>query len=253
MVTQVTVNFWAHAREIPWINQVAIALCKLVVDLEKEDNAVGFLGETLDCKAPTVLLEMKQTGLIKRVIEALGLDDGYAKGKYTPPEAQLLVKDADGEEAHSRFSYSSVIGMPLYLSGHTCPNIAYAMNCCTTYKFCSKHSHKLALKCIGQYLKQMPDHGMVMNPSTELCKIDAISMLTLQECTGMMSLLFAINAMALNIIDWGQISLNMTSSRRYCPDNAIDDLFSVIRKGTTPFAAQSWMLLSIPLGVGFPG
>jgi hypothetical protein len=47
---------------------------------------------------------MKQTGLIKRVIEALGLDDGYAKGKYTPAETKPLVKDADGEEAYGGFS-----------------------------------------------------------------------------------------------------------------------------------------------------
>ena len=62
---------------------------------------------------------MKQTGLIKQVTEALGLDDGYSKGKHTPSEAKLLVKDPDGEEAHGRFSYSSNIGMLLYLSGHT--------------------------------------------------------------------------------------------------------------------------------------
>ena len=59
-----------------------------------------------------------------------------------------------------------------YLSGHTRPNIAYAINCCARYMFCPKHSHKLALECIGRYLKQMPDQGMVMNSSTELCKID---------------------------------------------------------------------------------
>jgi hypothetical protein len=67
----------------------------------------------------TGLLEMKQTGLIKQVIEALGLVDGYSKGKHTPSEAKPLVKDLDGEEAHGGFSYSSVVGMLLYMSGHT--------------------------------------------------------------------------------------------------------------------------------------
>jgi len=65
---------------------------------------------------------MKQTGLIKRIIEALGLDDG-AKGKFTPSESKPLVKDINGELASGAFSYSSVVGMLLYLSGHTRPDI----------------------------------------------------------------------------------------------------------------------------------
>ena len=55
--------FWSW--EVPQINQVAMKLRDLDVDLEKEDNAAGFLGVTLDCNASTGLLEMKQTGLIK--------------------------------------------------------------------------------------------------------------------------------------------------------------------------------------------
>jgi hypothetical protein len=104
---------------IPQINGVALKLRKLGLDLEQEDDAAGFLGVTLDCNGPSGLLEMKQTGLIKRVIEALGLDDGYTKGKHTPAESKPLVKDAEGEGVHGGFSYSSVIGMLLYLSGHT--------------------------------------------------------------------------------------------------------------------------------------
>jgi hypothetical protein len=57
------------------------------------------------------------------VIEALGLDDGYTKGKYTTAKAKPLVKDEDGEAANGGFSYASVVGMLLYLSGHTRPDI----------------------------------------------------------------------------------------------------------------------------------
>jgi hypothetical protein len=163
--------FWS--KDVPQINHVAMDLWERGVDLEKVDDAAGFLGVTLDRDLSTGLLEMKQTGLIKRVIEALGLDDGYAKGKPTPAKTKPLVKDAYGEEVHGGFSYSSIVGMLLYLSGHSRPDIAYAVNCCARYMFCPKHSHELALKRIGRYLKQMPVRGMVMNPSTELCQIDA--------------------------------------------------------------------------------
>jgi hypothetical protein len=56
-------------------------LRELGVDLEQEDNAARFLGVTLEQDPETGLLEMKQTGLIKQVIKALGLDNGLVKRK----------------------------------------------------------------------------------------------------------------------------------------------------------------------------
>ena len=78
----------------------------------------------------TGLLEMSQIGLIERVVEGLGLDDGYAFGKHKPAKTKPLVKDEDGVASVEGFSYSSVVGMMLYLSGHTRPDITYAVNCC---------------------------------------------------------------------------------------------------------------------------
>ncbi len=116
MICVVYVNdiiFWS--KDIPQINGVAMQLCKLGVDLEQEEDVAGFLGVTLDRDGPSGLVEMKQTGLIKRVIEALGLDDGYPKGKHTPAESKPLVKDADGEGGYGGFTYSSIVGMLLYI------------------------------------------------------------------------------------------------------------------------------------------
>jgi hypothetical protein len=39
--------------------------------------------------------------------------------------------------------------------------------------FCPKHLHELALECIGHHLKQTSDQGMIMSPSSDVCKIDA--------------------------------------------------------------------------------
>ncbi len=98
----------------------------------------------------TSLLKMKQTGLVKRIIKALGLDDG-AKGKFTPSESKPLVKNVNGDLRSGAFSYSSVVGMLLYLSKHTRPDITFAVNCRACYMFCPKHSHELALKQIGRF------------------------------------------------------------------------------------------------------
>ena len=117
-------------------------------------------------------IELKQTGLIDRIIEALGLDTKLATTKWTPAEAKPLTKDVDGEPPQGSFSYSSVVGMLLYLSGHSRPDIAYAVNCCARYMFNSRLSHEKALKRIGRYLKATRDRGLVMKPTGEL-KVDA--------------------------------------------------------------------------------
>ena len=163
--------FWSKDTED--INSSAMQLRELGVNLEQEDNTAGFLGVTLEWDPETGLLEMKQMGLIKQVIKALGLDDGLVKGKKTPSESKPLVKNINGEAASGAFSYSSVVGILLYLSGHTRPDITFAVNCCAQYMFCPKHLHEYALKCIGHYLKQTSDHGMVTNSSSNVCKIDA--------------------------------------------------------------------------------
>jgi hypothetical protein len=84
--------FWSKVTLL--INDSAMQLRELGVDLKQEDDAVGFLGVTLEQDPETSLLKMKQTGLNKCIIEALGLDDG-AKGKFTPSESKPLVKDVN--------------------------------------------------------------------------------------------------------------------------------------------------------------
>ena len=125
--------FWA--KDEAGIRELAMMLREFGVDLEQEDDAAGFLGVTLECDEITGLMEMKQLGLIDRVIDALGLDDGMATGKFTPAESSPLVKNAEGQLASGAFSYSSVVGLLICLSGHSRPDIAYVVNCCARYMF----------------------------------------------------------------------------------------------------------------------
>ena len=75
--------FWSC--DVANIHRVAMELCKL--------NSAGFVRVKMECNSNTGLLEMKQTGLIERVVEALGLglDDGYARGKHTPAETKPII------------------------------------------------------------------------------------------------------------------------------------------------------------------
>ena len=112
----------------------------------------------------TGLLELKQTGLIDRIIEAMGLDVGTMNGKVTSAQSALIVNGVNGLDTKGDFSYPSMVGMLLYLSGHSRPDIAYAVNCAARYMFCPKRSHEEALKRIGRYLKATRDRGLIMNP-----------------------------------------------------------------------------------------
>ncbi|KAL7460058.1 hypothetical protein ACHAXS_000525 [Conticribra weissflogii] len=151
---------------------VANQLIACGVDLGEEDNAAGFLRVQMTRDPVMGLLELKQTGLIDRAVETLGLDIGTAKSKFTPLKSKPIVKDEDGESLSGDFSYSSVVGMMLYLMGHSRPDIAYAVNCAARYMFCPKHLYEIASKRIGQYLKVTREQGLVLDPLKEL-KIDA--------------------------------------------------------------------------------
>jgi hypothetical protein len=89
-----------------------------------------------------------------------------------PAKAKPLTPDEDGEGPQGSFSYASVVGMLLYLSGHSCPDIAYTVNCCACYMFNPRLSHKKALKRIGRYLKATRDKGLILN-SSKVLKVDA--------------------------------------------------------------------------------
>ena len=118
----------------------------LVVYLEQEYDYDGFLGVNLERDIKTGLLHMKKNGLTTRIIEALVLDDGMSKDKFTTSEAKPLVKDENGEPASGMFGYSSVAGMILYMSRNMHPYVSLAVNFFSQYMLSPKISRILALE-----------------------------------------------------------------------------------------------------------
>ena len=161
--------FWSMDQV--YTNKLGSKLREQGLILEQEFDAAGYFGVKMT-KTEDGHIEMKQTGLIDRVIEALGLDSKLSTSKCTPAEAMPLTYDKNSESPKGSFSYSSVIGMLLYLLGHSRPNIANAVNCCARCMLNSCVSHEKALKQIGRYLKATMDKGLVLHPSGQL-KIDA--------------------------------------------------------------------------------
>jgi hypothetical protein len=101
-------------------------IAKLKADniwIRKEDSAAGFLGVDMK-ESNDGSLTLTQSGLTERVIEALGLHSHYSTKKDTPAETSPPPKDQNGEPADPTNNYASIIGMLLYLSGHSRPDIA---------------------------------------------------------------------------------------------------------------------------------
>jgi hypothetical protein len=98
--------------------------------------------------------------LIDRIITAMGLDE--ANVVQTPAEYGALPKDLNGTDCQEEWNYRSVLGMLLYLC-HTRPDVQFATSQCARYTSDPRHSHEIALKRIGRYLKGTRTRGLVLN------------------------------------------------------------------------------------------
>ncbi len=130
--------------------------------------AKGYLG--VDIQQDGQKIVFTQTGLTKRIIEALGLNTKYSIAKSMPANTNALEKDLNGTPASGDIHYASVIGMLLYLN-HSQPDISFASHQCARYTFAPKQLHENALKQIGQYSKETINKGSIRNPSNKL-KLD---------------------------------------------------------------------------------
>ena len=88
--------------------------------------------------------------------------------KGTPAERKPLVKDDNGEPPQETFNYASFIGMLLYLSGHTRPDLAYSVSQVAHFMFNPKHSDEIAIKRIGRYHIGTKDKGMIIKPTATI-------------------------------------------------------------------------------------
>ena len=150
---------------------------KKTLDLNYEDEVAGFLGilmQRSDNDDGTMTL--LQTGLTDRILAMLQLTDGVSNGCHTPSETQELGSCPHSPPYDGPWSYRSVIGMMLYLSANTRPDIAYAVHQCARYSANPTEAHAKGLKRIGRYLQSTRDKGMIINPKTNLkldCSVDA--------------------------------------------------------------------------------
>jgi len=140
----------------------------------KEGSFTDFLGIKFSQDVDERTITLTQKGLINKVITATGLDD--CNPNWTPATTQCLGLDPSGENMTDTWNYSSVIGMLLYLSTNTRPDITYAVSQAARFSKAPKKSHATAIKTIVRYLNRTRDKGMTISIDDSLdlcCYVDA--------------------------------------------------------------------------------
>ncbi|KAG7341235.1 reverse transcriptase RNA-dependent DNA polymerase [Nitzschia inconspicua] len=163
---------WSPKSE--WIEEAVSQLTATGMTLEVEESVAGFLGVHIERNQQDGSIKLTQTGLIKRIISALGIEHELAV--QTPATSIPLTKDLDGDPPDGSFNYASVIGMLGYLQSNSRPDITYAVSAAARFTHSPKRSHEVALKRIGRYLKGTLNEGLVLRPSETLnidCYVDA--------------------------------------------------------------------------------
>jgi hypothetical protein len=141
--------------------------------LRNEGEVGDFLGIRIEKKAEDSFY-LTQTGLIDKVL--IATDMQHCNSISTPAGKEAIGSDRDGEPFAEKWKYSAVIGMLLYLSGNTRPDITFAVHQCARFSHMPKQSHAVAVKRILRYLKGTKDKGMMFRPSKDFavdCYVDA--------------------------------------------------------------------------------
>ena len=91
---------------------------------KQEGTIFGFLGINFKCKDGNI--ELTQTGLINKVIAYTKMSE--ASGKDTPAATVVLGTDKNSEPFSEEWSYPVCIGMLLYISSNSRPDIQFAVH-----------------------------------------------------------------------------------------------------------------------------
>jgi len=156
------------------LDQLLENLAKHNLMFTKEGTFTDFLGIKFVQDTNTSTITLNQRGLISKIIAATKMQD--CNGNWTPAPIKAIGSDPEGEPMHESWSYRSIIGMLLYLSTNTRPDITYAVSQAARFSKDPKKSHATAIKTIVRYLHKTSQEGMKIKLTGSLdlaCYVDA--------------------------------------------------------------------------------
>jgi hypothetical protein len=138
------------------VEKVVSDLRSHAFELTQEGSFSEFLGIKFEYSNDRKTITMTQKGLIQKIIKASKMED--CNPNWTPASTQALGIDPDGEPIDEEWNYRSIVGMMLYLSTNTCPDIAFAVSQVARFSHNPKKSHATGVKMIvllfGSHLRQ---------------------------------------------------------------------------------------------------
>ena len=115
-------------------------------ELEIEGDFTEYLGIGIE-EMDDGTRHMTQKRLIQKIIAATKLTN--CKPNWTPTKKEALGSDPDGERWDNKeWNYASVVGMLLYVSNNTRPDITYAVSQVAHFTAAPRVSHATAVKTI---------------------------------------------------------------------------------------------------------
>ena len=131
-------------------------------ELTKEDSLYEYLGIKMERNERDGTIKLSQPGLIDKILHASNLAN--SNPNQTPTTLVALGSDPHGPPMQETWGYSSIVGMLLYLSINTRPDIAFAVSQAARFNASPKQSHAQAVKHIVRYLKGTRTLGTIIKP-----------------------------------------------------------------------------------------
>ena len=141
--------------------------------LTMEESFNEYLGVKYEKQADGSIA-MTQDGLIQKIIEATGMQE--CNPNRVPASREALGMNPEGESMTDAWNYRSVVGMLLYLTTNTRPDIAFAVSQVARFSHNPKASHASAVKTIIRYLAGTKSKGINYRRPDKLtldCFVDA--------------------------------------------------------------------------------
>jgi hypothetical protein len=150
------------------IDQVLESIEKSGLQFTIKDDAFTFLGVKLK-KHDDGTVELLQKALIDKVLLSCNMLE--CNTKSTPANQTPLGSNAQGPAFDWSFDYALIVGMMMYLSSNSRPDIQFAVHQCVRFTHCPKCSHGDAILRICRYLQGTKDKGLRFTP-TETLELD---------------------------------------------------------------------------------